>query len=70
MDKYNVMKSAILTSKSNKDLDILIDLAEKLGIKTKVLTQEQLEDIGMVKAIKSARTGENIDKSRFIQGLK
>ena len=64
------MKSAILTSKSNKDLDILIDLAEKLGIKTKVLSEEQLEDIGLIEAIISGRTGEKVDNSKFIEGLK
>ena len=64
------MKSAILTSDSNKNLQILIELAEKLGIKTKLLTEEQLEDIGLIKAIKSGRTGELIDPSKFIDGLK
>ena len=64
------MKSAILTSESNKNLKILIELAEQLGIKTKLLSEEQLEDIGLIKAIKSGRTGELIDKSKFMDGLK
>ena len=64
------MKSAILTSESNKNLQILIELAEKLGIKTKLLSDEQLEDIGLIKAIKSGRTGKLIDASKFMDGLK
>ncbi len=64
------MKSAILTSDSNGNLQILLELAEKLGIKTKLLTEEQLEDIGLIKAIKSGRTGELVDKTKFIEGLK
>ena len=64
------MKSAILTSGSNKNLQILIELAKKLGMKTKVLTEEQLEDIGLIKAIKHGRTGTFVDTEKFISGLK
>jgi hypothetical protein len=64
------MKSAILTSDSNKDLKILIELAELLGIKAKILTEDQLEDIGLVKAIRSGRTESFIDTDKFINGLK
>ena len=64
------MKSAILTSGSNKNLQILIELAKKLGMKTKVLTEEQLEDIGLIKAIKHGRTGTFVGTEKFISGLK
>jgi len=64
------MKSAILTSDSNKNLKILIELAERLGIKTKMLTDEQLEDLGLIKAIKHGRTGSYVDTDKFISGLK
>ena len=64
------MKSAILTSGSNKNLQILIELAKKLGMKTKVLTEEQLEDIGLIKAIKYGRTETFVDTEKFISGLK
>ena len=64
------MKSAILTSDSDSNLQILIELAEKLGIKTKLLTDEQLEDIGLIKAIKSGRTGDYVDTTKFIESLK
>ena len=64
------MKSAILTSGSNKNLQILIELAKKLGMKTKVLTEKQLEDIGLIKAIKHGRTETFVDTEKFISGLK
>jgi hypothetical protein len=64
------MKTAILTSDSNKNLKILIELAERLGIKAKMLTEEQLEDIGLIKAIKQGRTGSFVDPDKFIAGLK
>jgi len=64
------MKSAILTSDSNKNLKILIELAERLGIKAKMLTEEQLEDIGLIKAIKHGRTGNFVDTEKFVNTLK
>ena len=64
------MKSAILTSDSGKNLKILIELADRLGIKTKMLTEEQLEDIGLIKAIKHGKTGSFVDTNKFIGGLK
>ena len=64
------MKSAILTSDSNKNLKILIELADRLGIKSKMLTEEQLEDIGLVRAIRKGRTGSFVDTDKFIGGMK
>ena len=64
------MKSAILTSDSNENLKILIKLAERLGIKAKMLTEEQLEDIGLIKAIKHGRTGNFVDTDEFVNSLK
>ena len=64
------MKSAILTSESKKDLQLLIDLAKKIGVKTRMLTDEQLEDIGLVKAIKEGRTGTYVDTDKFLNNLK
>jgi hypothetical protein len=64
------MKTAFLQSKSDKSMELLIELAKKLGIKTTLLSEEELEDLGMIKAIKKGRTGKFIDKSDFIKSLK
>lgn len=64
------MKSAIITSDSKKDLELLIEIAHKFGIKAKILSDEQMEDLGMVKAIKAGRTGEFIDTDKFLNSLK
>ena len=42
------MKTAILTSESEANLSLLIELADKLGMKAKVLSNEDAEDLGMV----------------------
>jgi len=64
------MNSAILTTNSNKDLQLLIELAKKIGIKAKLLTDEQMEDYGLLQAIKNGKTGEFIDTDKFLKDLK
>jgi len=64
------MKNAILTSESNKTLELLLELAKKLGIKATLLTVERLEDAGLAKGMKSGRTGKFIDTNKFLNYLK
>ena len=64
------MNSAIVTTNSNKDLQLLIELAKKMGIKTKILTAEQKEDLGLLNAIRKGRTEEFVDTEKFLQSLK
>jgi hypothetical protein len=64
------MKSAIFTSESNKTLELLLELAKKLGVTAKVVTEEELEDAGLVKAMKEGRTGKFVDTGKFLKGLK
>lgn len=63
-------KSAILSTESESDLRLIIELAEKLGIKTKILTEEDLEDLAMVYAIEEGKTGEYVDTAEFIKTLR
>lgn len=64
------MKTAVLSSDSNKSLELLLELAKKLGIKTKVLTDEQIEEAGLTTAIKHGRTGKFVDTNKFLKELK
>ena len=64
------MQSAIISGKSKKDIQLLITIAEKMGIKAKYLSEEDLEDIGMGKAILEGKTGEFIDTDEFLKSLK
>lgn len=63
------MESVILTTESKRDLQLLIFLAKKMGMKGKVLTEEQLEDLGLKNAIKKGRTGKFIDTKKFLKNL-
>lgn len=64
------MKTAILSSESDANLNLLLELANKLGIKTRVLSQEDAEDLTMVYSIKAGKTGEYVDTQDFIKSLR
>ena len=64
------METLLLQSKSKKDIKILADLAKKIGLKTKFITNEYLEDIGLANAMKKGRTGEYIDTETYLKKLK
>lgn len=64
------MESAIISGTSKKDIRLLISIAEKMGIKAKFLTKDDLEDFGLAKAIKEGETGELIDTNEFLRSIK
>ncbi len=64
------MRTAILSSESDADIQLLIELANKLGIKTKVLTKEDAEDLAMAYAIEKGKTREYVDTQNFIKNLR
>ena len=64
------MESAIISGNSKKDIQLLIAIAQKMGINAKFLTKDDLEDIGMAKAITEGKTGEFIDTEEFLKSLK
>jgi len=63
------MQKALLESESVSDLKLLLDLAKKLGIKSKILSMDDIEEIGMANAIKTGRTNEYIDTNEFIKKI-
>lgn len=64
------METVVLKSESKENLKLLTDLARKIGIKVKFLTKEEAEDIGLLSAILTGRTGEYVDTDVFIESLK
>jgi hypothetical protein len=64
------MEGVILHTDSSKDLELIIQLAKKLGISTKKLTKDEIEDYGLSIAINEGRTGEYIDTEIFMKELR
>ncbi|MCP5063971.1 MAG: hypothetical protein GY936_16130 [Ignavibacteriae bacterium] len=63
------MNNALLTSGSNKDLKLLFELSKKIGLKSKLLTEEQVEELCLANAIKKGRTGSFVDTDKFLSSL-
>ena len=63
------MQKAVLESESVSDLKLLLDLAKKLGIKSKILSMDEIEEIGMANAIKTGQTNEYIDTNEFLKKI-
>ncbi|MCF8232406.1 MAG: hypothetical protein K9J27_09465 [Bacteroidales bacterium] len=45
-------------------------MAKKLGISTKKLTEEEIEDIGLSKAMSEGKTGEHVDTVEYLKELR
>jgi len=63
------METLILNSKSKSNLLLIAELAKKLGIGIKYLTEEEKEDMGLLMAIKKGRTKKYIDTENFVKKL-
>jgi hypothetical protein len=64
------MTTAILKGNSKADIQLLIDIARKIGIDAKILTQEEIEDVGLAFAIKEGETGQYVDPDSFLDDLR
>lgn len=49
---------------------MLTDLAKKIGITVKYLSEEEKEDIGLLQAVKEGRTGKYINTDDYLQKLR
>ena len=63
------METAILKSKSKENLIILLNLAKKLDINVKLLSADEIEDIGLVIAMKKGRTGKFVNTESYLKKI-
>ncbi len=63
------MAVIILSSESQENLNLILKLAEKLGISTKKLTKDEIEEFALSNAIKEGETGEYVDTNSFLNDL-
>ncbi|MBP6611044.1 MAG: hypothetical protein KA206_08130 [Paludibacter sp.] len=64
------MQTLVLNGESVSEIKLIAELAKKMGLTAKILSEEEREDIGMLKAIKSGRTKQYIDKENFLNQLR
>ena len=63
------MEAAIFNSNSKSDFRLLLELAKKLDVRTKILSVEEIEEIGLANAIKFGESNETVDVSQFLEKL-
>lgn len=64
------METVVLQGNSKAELKLLTDLAKKIGITVKYLSEEEKEDLGLIQAVKEGRTGKYADTNSYLQKLK
>lgn len=64
------METLILSGENKSEMKLIAGLARKLGLKTRKLNLTEIEDIGLLRAIQTAETGEYIDTDQFVASLK
>jgi len=64
------MQTVVLQSESKNNMSLLIQLVKKISIKVRLLTDEEIEDIGLSNAIKKGRTGNHVNTEEFIKKLR
>jgi hypothetical protein len=64
------MESLLLQSESKKDIKMLAELAKKVGLKAYFMSKDDMEDIGLAKAMKKGRTGEYVNTDAYLKKLK
>jgi hypothetical protein len=64
------MEGAILQTDSSQDLELILQLAKKLGISAKKLSKDEIEEYGLSIAITEGKTGEYVDTEIFLKELR
>ena len=64
------MKAMVITPKSQVEFKFINDLLKKLGISSATMTEEELEDIGLSKLLKSVDKTKRASKKSIMQKLK
>ncbi len=64
------METLILNGESSSDLKLLADLARKLGISVKHLTNDEIEDMGMLKFLAEVDREEVVSKDSVLAKLR
>ena len=64
------MRGILITPKSAAELKFLSDLFKKLGISSSTMTEEELEDLGLMKLMKLADRNKKVSRDIIMAKLK
>jgi hypothetical protein len=63
------MKALVITPKNDNEFKFLADLLKKLGVGSSALTQDELEDIGMSKLLRSVDKTKKTSRAEIMKKL-
>ena len=63
------MKSILVTPKNNKEFEFLSGLLNKLGVSSRALTVEEIEDIGMSLLMKKTDRSKKVSRESVMRKL-
>ena len=64
------METLVINLKSEKDKSLFSELAKRLHLTTAILSDEDKENYGLLKAMLKGRTGEYVDKETVLKALR
>jgi len=63
------METLVISSNSKKDLTLISELAKKLGLNSIIMTEEEREEIGLLKAMLDADRNEKVSRESIMEIL-
>ena len=63
------MKSLVITPKSENEFKFLSDLLKKLGVEASTLSEDELEDVGISKLMKSVDKTKKVSRNEIFKKL-
>jgi hypothetical protein len=64
------MQTLLLQGKSKKEIELFFELAKKIGLKASIISEEEMEEAGLLKAMKNGRTGNHINTASYLKKLR
>jgi len=63
------MDALVIKSKNRSDLKLIKELVNKMGLESKSLTEEEIEDLGLLMMMKQADRSETVSREEVMKKL-
>jgi hypothetical protein len=64
------MKSLVITPKDTKELNFVSELLQKMGISSKILSEEEKEDAGLLILMQEANKNDTVSRQEIVSKLR
>ncbi len=64
------MTNLLISATKKTDVKLLTDLANRIGVKVKVLSEDEMLDIGMLKAMEEGSKSDYVTREQVMKRLK